>query len=54
MKIRRKKNEIIRTGVVNVRCKLIIGLVALMTGAFALPASAQCEAKMMRFRPVNM
>ena len=45
MKIRRKKNEIIRTGVVNVRCKLIIGLVALMTGAFALPASAQCEAK---------
>ena len=45
MKIRRKKNEIIRIGVVNVRCKLIIGLVALMTGAFALPASAQCEAK---------
>ena len=45
MKIRRKKNEIIRTGVVNVRRKLIIGLVALMTGAFALSASAQCEAK---------
>ena len=45
MKTRRKKNEIIRTGVVNVRRKLIIGLVALMTGAFALPASAQCEAK---------
>ena len=45
MKIRRKKNEIIRTGVVNVRRKLIIGLVALMTGAFALPASAQFEAK---------
>ena len=54
MKTRRKKNEIIRTGVVNVRRKLIIGLVVLMTGAFALPASAQCEAKMMRFRPVNM
>ena len=45
MKIRRKKNEIIRIGVVNVRRKLIIGLVVLMTGAFALPASAQCEAK---------
>ena len=45
MKTRRKKNEIIRTGVVNVRRKLIIGLVALMTGAFALPARAQCEAK---------
>ena len=45
MKTRRKKNEIIRTGVVNVRRKLSIGLVVLMTGAFALPASAQCEAK---------
>lgn len=37
--------EIIRTAVVDARCNLIIGLVALLTGIFALPASAQCEAK---------
>ena len=37
--------EIIRTAVVDARRNLIIGLVALLTGIFALPASAQCEAK---------
>ena len=47
MKTRRKRigNEIVRTAVVSVRRNFIIGLVALLMGAFALPASAQCEAK---------
>ena len=47
MKTRKRKIgiEIIRTAVVDARCNLIIGLVALLTGIFALPASAQCEAK---------
>ena len=47
MKTRKRKIgiEIIRTAVVDVRRNLIIGLVALLTGIFALPASAQCEAK---------
>ena len=45
MKTRRRKIEIIRTGAVSFRRSLIIGTVALLMGIFALPASAQCEAK---------
>lgn len=45
MKTKRKKIEITRTGVANFRRSLIIGTVALLMGIFALPASAQCEAK---------
>ena len=47
MKTRKRKIgiEIIRTAVVDARRNLIIGLVALLTGIFALSASAQCEAK---------
>ena len=54
MKTRRKRigNEIVRTAVVSVRRNFIIGLVALLMGAFALPASAQCEAKNDAFQSV--
>lgn len=45
MKTRRKKIETIRTGAASFRRSLIIGTVALLMGIFALPASAQCEAK---------
>ena len=43
MKTRRKRigNEIVRTAVVSVRRNFIIGLVALLMGAFALPS--QCS-----------
>ena len=55
MKTRKRKIgiEIIRTAVVDVRRNLIIGLVALLTGIFALPASAQCEAKNDAFQSDN-
>ena len=56
MKTRKRKIgiEIIRTAVVDARRNLIIGLVALLTGIFALPASANVKRRMMRFNPANM
>ncbi|WP_294469938.1 DUF3108 domain-containing protein [uncultured Bacteroides sp.] len=45
MKTKRRKIGKIRTAVADFRNKLAVALVALLLGAFALPASAQCEAK---------
>lgn len=46
MKTRDKRIKTTKIGVaVSVRRSLLIGIAALLLGAFALPASAQCEAK---------
>lgn len=46
MKTRDKRIKTTKIGVaVSVRRSLLIGIAALLMGAFALPASAQCEAK---------
>lgn len=45
MKTRKRKIEITRTGVAELRRSLTVILVALLLGICALPAHAQCEAK---------
>lgn len=48
MKTKERKigNKITKTaGAASLRRNLVIGLVALFIGCFALPANAQCEAK---------
>ena len=55
MKTRRKRigNEIVRTAVVSVRRNFIIGLVALLMGAFASLPVPNVKRRMMRFNPAN-
>lgn len=59
MKTRKRKKEkeieITKTvTVANLRRHLIVGILALLMGSFALPANAQCEAKTMLFNPESM